>query len=55
MVTVFGNPVQHSEAGDEVSSVEQGRVLSEQGVDVGPGTRRALHQPGVLPGLQRNQ
>lgn len=55
MVAVFRNPVQHSEAGDEVLSVEQRRVLSEEGVDVGPGTRRSLHQPGVLPGLQRNQ
>lgn len=35
--------------------VEQGRVLSEQGVDVGPGACSPLHEPGVLPGLQRNQ
>lgn len=37
MVAVFGDPVQHREAGDEVSFVEQGRVLSEQRVDVSPG------------------
>lgn len=55
MVAVFGNPVQHSEARDEISSVEQGRVLSEQGVDVGPGACCPLHQPDVLLGLQRNQ
>lgn len=52
---MFGDPVQHSEARDEVSSVEQRRVLSEQRVDVRPGARRPLHQPGVLPGLQRDQ
>lgn len=52
---MFGDPVQHSEARDEVSSVEQRRVLSEQCVDVRPGTRCPLHQPGVFPGLQRNQ
>lgn len=54
VVPVFGYPVQHSEAGDEVSSVEQRGVLSEQGVDVRPGPHCPLHQPRVLPGLQRN-
>lgn len=52
---MFGDPVQHSEARDEVSSVEQRRVLPEKRVDVGPGARRPLHQPSVFPGLQRNQ
>lgn len=55
MVPVFGDPVQHREARDKVPSVEQRGVLPEQGVDVGPGRGGPLHQPGVLPGLQRDQ
>lgn len=55
MVAVFCDPVQHGEARDEVLLVEQGRVLSEHGVDVGPGARRPLHHPRVLPGLQGDQ
>lgn len=55
MVAVFSDPVQHCEARDEVLFVEQGRVLSEQGVNVGPGACSPLHEPGMLPGLQRNK
>lgn len=55
MVAVFSDPVQHGEAGDEVSLVEQRRVFSEQGVDVRPGAHRTLHQPGVFSGLQGNR
>lgn len=55
MVAVFGNPVQYSEAWDEVFFVEEGRFLSEEGVDFRPVARRRLNQPGMFPRLQRNQ
>lgn len=55
VVAMFGDPVQHGEAGDEVPLVEQRGVVSEQRVDVGPGARCALHYPGVLVGIQRKR
>lgn len=55
VVSVLGDPVKHGVARDEVLPVEQGRIFSEQRVDVGPGPRCPLHQPVMFPGLQRNQ
>lgn len=55
MGSVFGDPVQHRESGDEVPFVKQRGVLSEQGEDLSPGPHRRVHHPGVLPGLQRNR
>jgi hypothetical protein len=55
VVSMFSDPVQDGITSDEVSLGEEAGFISEQGVNVGPESSRALHQPVMLLRLQGDQ